>query len=118
MGIKRVVPDIISDRLEESRDFYVDVLGFDVAMDMGWIVTLTSPDEPAAQISLFPFAKDMPMHPSITVEVDDVDGAHEAVVRSGREIVYPMTDADWGVRRFFVRDPGGVVVNVMSHIGR
>jgi len=35
MGIKRVVPDIITDRLEESRDFYVDVLGFDVAMDMG-----------------------------------------------------------------------------------
>ena len=118
MGIKRVVPDIISDRLEESRDFYVDVLGFDVAMDLGWIVTLTSPDEPAAQISLFPFAEDMPFIPSITVEVDDVEVAHEAVVRSGREIVYPMTDEEWGVRRFFVKDPGGVVVNVMSHVAR
>jgi len=118
MGIKRVVPDIITDRLEESRDFYVDVLGLDVAMDMGWIVTLRSPDEPAAQISLLPFAEDMPVRPSITVEVDDVEGAHEAVVRSGRPIVYPPTDEEWGVRRFFVLDPGGVVVNVMSHIDR
>ena len=40
------------------------------------------------------------------------------LLRSGREIVYPLTDEEWGVRRFFVRDPGGVVVNVMSHIDR
>jgi catechol 2,3-dioxygenase-like lactoylglutathione lyase family enzyme len=118
VSIKRVVPDIISDQIEKSRDFYVDVLGFDVAMDMGWIVTLTSPDEPAAQISLFPFAEDMPFLPSITVEVDDVEGAQDAVKRAGHEIVYPLTDEEWGVRRFFVRDPGGVIVNVMSHIDR
>jgi len=29
--------------------------------------------------------------------------------------VYPLTDEPWGVRRFFVRDPNGVVLNVMSH---
>jgi len=118
VGIKRVVPDIISDQLEKSRDFYLDVLGFEVAMDMGWIVTLTSPDEPAAQISLFPFAEDMPLMPSVTVEVDDVDKAHDAVTLAGYEVVYPMTDEEWGVRRFFVLDPGGVVVNVMSHLDR
>ena len=52
MGIKRVVPDITCDAIEESRDFYSGVLGFDVAMDMGWIVTLSSPEVPSAQISL------------------------------------------------------------------
>jgi catechol 2,3-dioxygenase-like lactoylglutathione lyase family enzyme len=119
MGIKRVVPDITCDAIEESRDFYSDVLGFDVAMDMGWIVTLASPDVPSAQISLVSATEEAAKPiPDITVEVDDVEGAHEAVVRSGREIVYPLTDEDWGVRRFFVRDPGGVVVNVMSHIDR
>jgi hypothetical protein len=39
MSIRRVVPDITSDRLDESRDFYTAFLGFEVAMDMGWIVT-------------------------------------------------------------------------------
>ena len=29
--------------------------------------------------------------------------------------VYPLTDEPWGVRRFFTRDPNGVVVNVLSH---
>ena len=74
MGIKRVVPDIVCDPLEESRDFYVDVFGFDVAMDMGWIVTLTSPDEPAAQISLFP----------ATEECGDADPQHHGRGRRRR----------------------------------
>jgi catechol 2,3-dioxygenase-like lactoylglutathione lyase family enzyme len=119
VGIRRVVPDITCDAIEESRDFYSGVLGFDVAMDMGWIVTLASPEVPSAQISLVSGKEEAAKPiPDITVEVDDVEGAHEAVVRSGREIVYPLTDEEWGVRRFFVRDPGGVVVNVMSHVDR
>ena len=118
MSIKRVVPDIACDAIEESRDFYADVLGFDVAMDIGWIVTLASPDLPTAQISLVSATEEAAKPiPDITVEVDDVDSVHDAVSRSGHEIVYPLTDEEWGVRRFFVRDPGGVVVNVMSHVG-
>jgi hypothetical protein len=39
MTIRRVVPDIASERIDESRDFYVGLLGFTVAMDMGWVVT-------------------------------------------------------------------------------
>jgi hypothetical protein len=31
--------------------------------------------------------------------------------------VYPLTNEPWGVRRFFVTDPNGIVINVMSHIG-
>jgi catechol 2,3-dioxygenase-like lactoylglutathione lyase family enzyme len=113
-----VVPNITCDAIEESRDFYTGVLGFDVAMDMGWIVGLASPDVPSAQISLFPRSEGSSPSPDITVEVDDVDGAHDAAAGGGYEIVYPLTDEDWGVRRFFVRDPGGVIVNVMVHVDR
>ena len=35
----------------------------------------------------------------------------------GYNIVHPLTDEPWGVRRFFVRDPDGKVVNVISHLG-
>ena len=34
----------------------------------------------------------------------------------GLEIVYPLTDEPWGVRRFFVRDPDGTVINVAQHV--
>lgn len=53
--------------------------------------------------------------PDVSVEVDDVDALHQAARRAGAEIVHPLTDEPWGVRRFFVRDPNGRVVNVLTH---
>ena len=52
MNIKRVVPNITSARLNESRAFYTEFLGFQVVMDMDWIITLASSTNPTAQISL------------------------------------------------------------------
>jgi catechol 2,3-dioxygenase-like lactoylglutathione lyase family enzyme len=115
MIIHRAVPNLTTDRLDESRAFYVNVLGFDVAMDMGWIVTLASPDNPTAQIGLFPPSEATSPIPNISVEVGDVDEVHDAAVRVGAEVVYPLTNEEWGVRRFFVKDPSGTVVNVMAH---
>jgi hypothetical protein len=44
-----------------------------------------------------------------------VDAVYEKAVDRGEDIVCPLTDEPWGVRRFFVRDPAGVVVNVLGH---
>lgn len=55
------------------------------------------------------------VHPDISIEVDDVDAVHARAVDAGFEIVYPLTDEDWGLRRFFVRDPNGAVINVTQH---
>jgi catechol 2,3-dioxygenase-like lactoylglutathione lyase family enzyme len=121
MTIRRVVPDIASDRLEESRKFYTDVLGFQVAMDMpidrGRIMTLVSPNNPTAQISLLsgPASTSRHQDPTLTIEVDDVDAVHARAVAAGVQIIYPLTTEPWGVRRFYVADPNGVVINVMSH---
>ena len=115
MSIQRVVPDIQSENLDESRDFYVNLLGFEVVMDMGWIVTLASPTQPAAQITVMSHDVSSSIVPQVTVQVTDVDAVHAEAVRQGAEIVYPLTDESWGVRRFFVRDPNGMVINVMCH---
>jgi hypothetical protein len=29
--------------------------------------------------------------------------------------VYPLTDEQWSIRRFFVKDPDGRVINVAMH---
>ena len=117
MSIRRVVPNIQSERMDESRKFYTDFLGLEVGMDMGWIVTMVSPSNPTAQISLVrgPAPAAQPTHLSLSVEVADVDGVHAKAVACGVPIVYPLTDEPWGVRRFHVTDPNGVVINVMSH---
>jgi predicted enzyme related to lactoylglutathione lyase len=98
-----------------ARGFYADVLGMEVAMDMDWIVIHADPANPAAQIGLMREDATAPVPPDVSIEVDDVDAAHAAAVRLGYEIVHPLSDEPWGVRRFFVRDPAGTVVNILSH---
>jgi catechol 2,3-dioxygenase-like lactoylglutathione lyase family enzyme len=117
MSIRRVVPDIRSQRMDESRDFYTTVLGFDLVMDLGFVMTFASPTNPTAQITIMRSEGSSKLMPQVTVEVADVDAVHAEAVRRRAEVVYPLTDEPWGVRRFFLRDPNGVVINVMHHIG-
>lgn len=132
MAVRRVVPNIRSraenagqagqsgqaeqpgQAAQESREFY-GLLGFEEVMNLGWITTLASPSAPAAQISVMSEDKTAPVVPDMSVEVDDVDAVYAAVRASGAEIVHPLQDEEWGVRRFFARDPNGRVVNVLSH---
>lgn len=116
MRVRRVVPNLQAQEPDDSRAFYVQVLGFEVAMDQGWIVTFASPSNPAAQISVMTQDASAPVHPDVSIEVDDVDAAHAAAERLGFEIVHPLTNEPWGVRRFFVRDPNGKVLNILSHL--
>lgn len=111
--ISRAVPNIRSDRPAETRDFFVDLLGFEVAMDMGWIATVASPANPSVQVSIV--GNDDPAAPGISVEVVDVDAVHAKAVDQGLEIVYSLRDEEWGVRRFMLREPSGTLVNILSH---
>jgi catechol 2,3-dioxygenase-like lactoylglutathione lyase family enzyme len=116
MAIRRAMPDFATEDIETATAFYVDVLGFEVVMDMGWIVTLSDSANPKAQLSLMTHDATAPVVPDVSVEVDDVDAAHQAAQDAGAEIVHPLTDEPWGVRRFFMRDPNGRVVNVLTHL--
>ncbi|MFD7294655.1 VOC family protein [Streptomyces sp. NPDC059897] len=116
--IRRAVPNVsVPDEaaMRTNRDFY-ETLGFREAMNMGWIMTMVSPSDPTAQIQFFTHEATGPVVPDISVEVDDVDGVYEALRAAGAEIVHDLRDEEWGVRRFFVRDPQGKVVNVLTHV--
>jgi predicted enzyme related to lactoylglutathione lyase len=115
MSIRRVVPNIKSAHFDESRKFYTEFLGFDVAMDMGWIVTFASPNNPTAAVTLLQEPDSVLPHPQISIEVADIDAIYAKAVAGGLEIVHPLTDEPWGVRRFYVIDPNGIVINIMSH---
>jgi catechol 2,3-dioxygenase-like lactoylglutathione lyase family enzyme len=113
VAINRAVPNISSDRPAETRDFFVGLLGFEVAMDEGWVVTVASPDNPSAQVTII--GNDDPAAPGISVEVADVDAVHARAIELGLEIPYALRDEPWGVRRFMLREPSGTTVNILSH---
>src|SRR4051812_35533390 len=98
VGIKRIVPNISSQRPDLCRDFYVKFLGIRVAMDMGWIATYVSPTNPTAQISIIRAEEAAAIQQSISVEVEDIDRAQADAVAWGYRIVCPLTDEPWGVR--------------------
>ena len=115
MGVRRIVPDIVSTQPDLCREFYSGFLGLQVAMDLGWIATYVSPTNPTAQVNVVRGKGSEVAQPSVSVEVEDVDSVHREAVARGYRIVYPLTDEPWGVRRFFVADPNGVVINVLCH---
>jgi catechol 2,3-dioxygenase-like lactoylglutathione lyase family enzyme len=120
MTIRRAIPNLVTDDLETAREFYKGFLGFDVAMDEPGFTMFASPSNRTAQITVADKAKpgiDRGISEAhLSIEVQDVDALHAEAVSRGLEIVYPLTDEPWGIRRFFVRDPDGRVINVAMHI--
>jgi catechol 2,3-dioxygenase-like lactoylglutathione lyase family enzyme len=115
MVVKRVVADLQSESMEEAKAFYTNVLGLEVVMGHGWIVTLADPHRPEVQLSIMTHDATAPVVPVASIQVDDVDARYQAARAAGAEIVYELTDEPWGVRRFFVRDPSGHVINILAH---
>lgn len=115
MKIRRIVPDLHGDPAA-SREFYEEVIGLELGMDLGWIATWASTSNETAQLSVMSEDATAPVTPDVTIEVEDVDQVFARASERGLEIVHPVTDEPWGVRRFFVRDPTGAVINVMRHI--
>lgn len=115
MTVNRIVPNLPATNTHAVQDFYADFLGLEPAMDLGWIVTYRSPDNPAVQVSIIAQDQTAPEDSTISIGVSDVDEVYREARQRGYEIVHPLTEEPWGVRRFFVRDPYGVVVNIVAH---
>lgn len=113
MKIERIVPDLTVTDLREAVRQHSEILGLEVVMDQGWIVTLA--DGAGHQLSLMTEDATAPVNPDVSVFVDDVRAAYDAAEAAGAEIVHPLTAEPWGVTRFFYRDSAGRVVNVGSH---
>ncbi|MGA7836638.1 MAG: VOC family protein [Ignavibacteriaceae bacterium] len=118
MKLRRITPDLTSNKIEESKKFYSDFVGLKLAMDMGWILTFISESNPTAQINLLRSDKQEidNSNVAISIESSDVDGLYEKALAENMEIVYPLKNEEWGVKRFFVKDPNGVTVNIMCHL--
>ena len=116
MAVKRIVTNIPATRLDAARGFYGGVLGLDLVMDHGWILTFAAPAASAPpQVSVALEGGSGTPVPDLSVEVDDLDDVLERAKAAGFAVEYGPADESWGVRRFFVRDPFGRLVNILGH---
>lgn len=115
MAVLRIVANLAVADPQIARSFYERLLGLDVVMDHGWILTFASEASERPQISVAREGGSGTPVPDLSVEVDNLDEIYERARSEGFEIVYPLSDEPWGVRRFHVRDPLGKVINILSH---
>ncbi|MDF2720971.1 MAG: Glyoxalase/bleomycin resistance protein/dioxygenase [Paenibacillus sp.] len=115
MKVKRIVANVNAKDIADAERFYHDVLGLELLMDHKWIRTYGSNEEMSIQISFASQGGSDTVTPDLSIEVDDVDTAFEQMKSAGFSIEYGLVNEPWGVRRFYVRDPFGKLVNILTH---
>lgn len=115
MTVLRIVPNVAASDLEREKAFYRQVFELELVMDHDWIVTFAADVPVRPQISIASEGGSGTPVPDVSIEVDNVDLTYKRAVEAKCEILYGIADEPWGVRRFYVRDPAGKVLNVLSH---
>jgi catechol 2,3-dioxygenase-like lactoylglutathione lyase family enzyme len=115
MAVRRIVANLAVDRTDAAKTFYGDVLGMNIAMDLGWIVTFAADGSMTPQISIMTEGGSGTPVPDLSIEVDDLSDVHTKMQAAGFTIEYGPATEPWGVTRFYVRDPFGRLVNILAH---
>ena len=113
--VKRIVSNIAAASPSGAEEFYETIFGLKVVMDLGWIRTYSSGEEMTTQISFASEGGSGTPVPDLSIEVDDLEAALARVKRAKIPIEYGPVSEPWGVRRFYVRDPFGKLLNVLQH---
>ena len=118
MGVKRIVANVRAIDNAAALAFYGGILDMDVVMDHGWIVTLAGSGggNPAPQLSFATEGGNGTPVPDLSIEVDDLDEVLKRVSAAGLAPEYGPAEEPWGVRRFFIRDPFGRLLNILQHL--
>ncbi|MCX4821147.1 VOC family protein [Streptomyces sp. NBC_01142] len=125
MMLTSFYPVICTSRLQESRDFYTGLLGFEPTFEADWYVSLRRPGALPYELALLDHS-----HPTLpeayrtpaqglllNFEVEDVDAEWERlVVRRGLRPELELRSEDFGQRHFIVADPNGVLIDVITPI--
>ena len=115
MTVRRIVTNIATNQLDAAKAFYGDMLGMNISMDLGWIITFTTDAPTTPQISVAVQGGSGAPVPDISIEVDNLEEVYQRVVQAGHLIEYGPVAEPWGVKRFYVRDPFGRLLNILAH---
>ena len=118
----RILINICSDRLSESKEFYVALLGLTVKYDSEWYVQLCVPDNSEIEYGIIDRSHDLvpveyqkkPNGMYVTFVVPNVDETYEKAISMGLKILQKPKNEFYGQRRFLTLDPNGCLVDICS----
>ncbi len=115
---------IITEKLQETKTFYTEVLDFGVSFENDFYLLLHTPNQ-SAEISFL-----QPNHPSqkpifqtafngkgvyITIEVENVDKVYKQLISKEVHMEIDIRDEPWGDRHFAIKDPNGIGVDIVTY---
>jgi len=115
MKVKRIMANTATADIDKAQAFYGDILGLHVLMAHGWLRTYGNDETMTVQISFGTQGGSGTPVPDLSIEVDDVEAALTRFRNANVAVEYGPVSEPWGVRRFFVRDPYGNLVNILQH---
>lgn len=115
MKVKRIIANISAPEPSSVDDFYQGILGLNLTMDHGWIRTYAGSAKMAVQVNFANQGGSGTPVPDLSIEVDDLDEALSRVQTGKIPVEYGPISEPWGVRRFYVRDPLGRLINILQH---
>lgn len=116
MAVLRIVANVFAADVAETRAFYEQLFGLTPAMDFGWIATLVARTSAPVQISIASEGGSGTAVPDLSIEVGNLDEILTRARAMGCPILYGPVEEPWGVRRFYLNDPAGKLLNVLQHL--
>ena len=118
----RILTNICSEDLQKSKEFYVELLGFNVKYDSDWYVQLCSPEDPEIEYGIIQRNHELvpleyqstPTGMYVTFVVNDVDLTYKKALDMGLAIFQEPRNEFYGQRRFLVKDPNGCLLDICS----
>jgi predicted enzyme related to lactoylglutathione lyase len=114
MAVTRIVANLTAPDPMALAKFYKKAFELDLPFDMGWIAFLSKDSTQKIELHTASDGGSGTELPVISIGVEDLDATEMAVRAAGGEMVYGPITEDWGLRRFFFRDPAGNLVNVVN----
>jgi len=118
MKIKRVDSTISTNKLQESKEFYMQYFDFRLVYESDWYIELIARDLPNGISFTLPQREEGEFFNGkgliISFEVDDVDAEYDRLKAEGVQIYQEMQDKPWGERSFVIDDPNGVHIYIYT----
>ena len=118
MKVQSLSPAFTTDKVGQTRDFFVKYFNAKVTFDCGWYVNMEFGD---AGSTLQFMSPQQPEHSLSSADgliynfaVDDVDAEYSRLTRAGLPVVMPLEDHPWGDRGFATQDPNGISLYLYS----
>lgn len=118
----KILTNICSDNLCESKRFYVELLGFKIKYDSEWYVQLSSPEDSEIEYGIIQRNHDLvpkeyqhlPNGMYVTFVVSDVDSVYKKAIELDLPIIQEPRNEFYGQRRFLTKDPDGCLIDISS----